>query len=115
MSIQQCYENFFLDRNDNECQLDDYVIYSHLMSLGYILSRSRINSTTANEVEQRRNDIPLLTPLIKPNEYGTLSTKEIYERLDIIPNITLGDLKRMASNKKQQQSFFRPFFDVYMP
>jgi hypothetical protein len=123
MTIQQCYEYFFqfnyTQLIDDYIELKDYKIYSNFVQYGYILRRcNEMKATTNRDVENNSIEInhnkPTL-PLINPND-ESLNLNEISNKLDIIPSITLDDLKNRIKTKCLGKSInFHPLFDVYQP
>ena len=133
-SIQQCYETFFnasnieIDPEDPHeeqftLNLNDYLIYSSLIKLGYIVRRTPTNrhsKLTKTKQECEIKVFPGFTTnqsIINQLEYGQQDVKHILKQLDdVIPNITLTDLRKRVQIKSDQiRSNFRLLFDVYLP
>ena len=123
MSIQQCYENFF---PSVDFILNEYRIYSSLVYYGYIVRRkanrkNKSKSVDAIDFERKEKFNKTNEPIINKNDYGKLTKKEIFERLDsLMPNITIEDLKKKIgfgnNNSKESNSVkFRSSFDAYTP
>lgn len=134
MSIQQCYNNFF---PSIDFILNEYRIYSSLVYYGYIVRRKQSNNKNKSKLvdkidfERNENFKNINEPIINKNEYGKLSKKEIFQRLDdLIPNITISDLKKKLKlnvnslGECNSLNFsatplttykFRSSFDAYLP
>ena len=133
-SIQQCYETFFnasnieIDAEDPHeekfsLNLNDYLIYSSLIKLGYIVRRtpttkqSKITTTKQALENKVFPGFNVNQSIINKLEYGQQDVKHVLQQLDdVIPNITLTELrKRLQEKSDKSGSNFRLLFDVYLP
>lgn len=115
MSVQQCYETFFHAVKPLTISMDDYIVYSNLVRLGYIVRRHH-KSEEADEPSGQssaRADLPDFekSPLLSRDQLGRLKLSTIMAALDFIPSLTVAELKQ----KLAPASEFQLLYDVHMP
>lgn len=125
LSIQQAY-TYLLNDPSGELELNDYIVYSYLLRLGYIVRRPNtthqtilLNKEISNEVEESSNakkarydDFePDVQPLLSIDDWN-MNTKDIFEKISITENVLLDQLDE---NTEECTKLFKYMFDVYMP
>ena len=129
MSVQQCYEIFFhvvkpsSDSDQlvkNEISMDDYIVYSHLVRLGYIVRRHYKQPDSGQEPRGQPmatgQDLPDFetTPLIQSDQLGRLKLSSIMKTLDFIPSLSIAVLKQKLTTPKRPPEF-HVLFDIHAP
>ena len=128
MSVQQGYEMFFhvvkppasSDQEPviNETSVDDYIVYSSLVRLGYIVRRHQKPAEISEPRGQAIARPDLLdfetSPLINRDQLGRLKLSSIMTALDFIPSLSVADLKHKLTVSKRPAGF-RILYDIHMP
>ncbi len=120
MSIQQCYENFFSDQQTN---LNNFKIFSHLTRLGYICRRSSSTRDTLSIENNKKNtecevaEADPISPIIKRSEHRTISKSEVFDRLNNFMPKTVDEnfLLKMRNKLGKNEGNFHQMYDVFLP
>lgn len=118
MSIQQCYELFFNQKDPlRESSLNDYKIYSYLIRFGYILRRTTPKEPKISIQKENSKFQTEIIPVINRTEIGTMQKEDIFQRLNnLIPNTSLDQIRsKILNNQKKSIPNFRVMYNVYMP